>query len=214
MEKTNYTKTLAQLYQPSATAFSVVDVPPMAFLMIDGHGDPNHTPAHTQAVEALYAVAYRVKFMCKAQTGHDYVVPPLEGLWWADDMAAFTSGLDKSAWDWTMMIMLPEQAAGAIAQQAIAEVARAKQLPALAKIRQQIYHEGCSAQIMHIGPYSEEGPTLARLHDQWMPQNGYTFGGKHHEIYLSDVRRTAPAKLKTVLRQPIRRAGVAMDASA
>ena len=100
------------------------------------------------------------------------------------------------------------------AEQAIAEVARAKQLPALAKLRQQIYHEGSSAQIMHIGPYSEEGPTLARLHDEWMPQNGYTFGGRHHEIYLSDVRRTAPAKLKTVLRQPIRRIAVAMDAIA
>lgn len=203
MAKIDFTKSLKQLYAPAAQAFTVVDVPPLSYLMADGHGDPNSAPAYAQAIEALYALAYRIKFICKGELGQDYVVPPLEGLWWATDMAAFATR-DKSAWDWTMMIMQPEWVTGAIFERALAEVQKKKPLPGLPGIRLERYSEGLSAQILHVGSYDDEAPTLEFLHTTWLAQNSYAASGKHHEIYLSDARRTPPAKLRTVLRQPIR----------
>jgi hypothetical protein len=205
MAKIDFTKELKRLYRPSASAFDVVDVPPMSYLMLDGHGDPNTAAEYAQAVEALYATAYRIKFMSKDELGKDYVVPPLEGLWWAEDMASFTAARDKSAWDWTMMIMLPDWISPELYQRALGEVRQKKALPGLQKIRMERYHEGLSAQILHIGSYDDEGPVLARLHQDWLPQQGYVEHGKHHEIYLSDARRVEASKLKTVLRQPIRK---------
>jgi hypothetical protein len=204
MEKIDVTKQLKQLYRPSAGAFSVVSVPPLTYLMVDGHGDPNTAQQYADAVAALYAVAYRAKFLSKAELAKDYVVPPLEGLWWADDMASFTTARDKRTWDWTMMIMLPDWVPEALYQQAVQEVRRKRDLPMLGQLRMQRYDEGLCAQVLHIGSYDDEGPVLARLHHEWLPQHGYAENGKHHEIYLSDARRVEPAKLKTVLRQPIR----------
>jgi hypothetical protein len=142
--------------------------------------------------------------MSKQQMDRDYVVPPLEGLWWAADMDSFTVSRDKSAWDWTMMIMTPDWATGAMFEQAVEAVKKGKNPAALTKVRLESYHEGLAVQILHIGSFDDEGPTLARLHQEYMPANNYVENGKHHEIYLSDPRRVAPEKLKTVLRQPVK----------
>jgi hypothetical protein len=204
MSKVDFKKELKYLYRPSTKRFEVVEVPLMNFLMIDGHGDPNTAPAYKEAVEALYAVAYRLKFMSKKTMGQDYVVPPLEGLWWAEDMRVFTSG-NKAAWDWTMMIMQPEWIGPKMFEDARKQVEKAKNPPALPKMSFETYHEGLSVQIMHIGAYDDEAPTLVRLHDEFIPQNGYIAAGKHHEIYLSDPRKVALEKLRTVLRQPVKK---------
>jgi hypothetical protein len=199
----DYKKELKHLYRPSAKAYAVVDVPPMNFLMIDGHGDPNTAQEYQEAVEALYAVAYALKFTSKKEKGMDYVVPPLEGLWWAENMETFTTE-DKSAWDWTMMIMQPEWVTRDMFEKALKQVEKKKDLPALSKLRLEAYHEGLSVQILHIGPYDAEAPTIAGMH-AFAAENGYQLAGKHHEIYLGDPRRVAPEKLKTVLRQPVRK---------
>ena len=205
MTKTDFKKELRHLYKPTAKEFTVVEVPRMQFLMVDGHGDPNTAQQYKDAIEALYAVAYRVKFASKRELDQDYVVPPLEGLWWAEDIDAFTTSRDKSAWDWTMMLMQPEWITGEMLAGAIAHVDRTKNLLALPKLRLEEYHEGLSVQILHIGSYDDEGPMLHRMHHQFIPQNNFRLGGKHHEIYLSDARRVAPEKLRTVLRQPVAR---------
>jgi hypothetical protein len=199
----DYKKELKHLYRPSAKKFEVVDVPPMNFLMIGGHGDPNTAQEYPEAIEALYAVAYALKFASKKEKGMDYVVPPLEGLWWAENMEAFTTG-DKSAWDWTMMIMQPERVTRDMFEHALKQVEKKKDLPALSKLRLEAYHEGLSVQILHIGPYAAEAPTIAGMH-AFAAENGYQLAGKHHEIYLGDPRKVAPEKLKTVLRQPVRK---------
>ncbi|MBZ0302616.1 MAG: GyrI-like domain-containing protein [Anaerolineae bacterium] len=204
MLKIDFKKDLKHLYNPPANRFALVAVPPMQFLMIDGAGDPNTAPAYTQAVEALYAVAYKLKFLSKAQLNQDYTVPPLEGLWWAADMDSFTTRLDKDAWQWTMMIMTPDWISANLYAQAVAAARQAKELPALSGLRLEPYAEGLSVQILHRGSYDAEGPTLHRLHHEFIPANGYTPNGKHHEIYLSDPRRTAPDQLKTALRQPVK----------
>ena len=202
-EKVDLKRIYRELYAPSARDFTLVDVPPMRYLAVDGHGDPNTATAYAEAVEALYAVAYAVKFRSKRDLGRDFVVAPLEGLWRADDPATFVTR-DKSAWDWTMLIAQPEWVDEALVTDAVA-AARAKgDRPGLDLVHLSELHEGSAAQILHVGSYDDEGPTLARLHDEWMPQHGLTFSGDHHEIYLSDPRRTAPEKLKTVLRQPVR----------
>ena len=202
MEKTDFRKAWKYLYQPSKKEFQIVDVPLLHFLKVDGHGDPNTAWEYSLALETLYAVAYKIKFLSK-KADRDYVVPPLEGLWWAEDMDTFTSGGDKSQWDWTMMIMTPEWITTTMVDQAREEAGK-KDLPALGKLRWEEYREGLSVQIMHLGSYDDEGPVLGRLHKEWMPENGYDFNGLHHEIYLSDPRRVEATKLKTILRQPIR----------
>jgi hypothetical protein len=203
MSKIDFKKDLKHLYQASAKKFEVVDVPPMNFLMIDGHGDPNTAQEYQDAVEALYAVAYALKFTSKKEKGMDYVVPPLEGLWWVENMEEFSTG-DKSAWNWTMMIMQPEWVTQDMFEAALEQVEKKKNLPALSRLRLETHHEGLAVQILHIGPYSAEAPTIARMHT-FIDENGYEPAGKHHEIYLSDPRKVAPEKLKTVLRQPVRK---------
>jgi hypothetical protein len=204
MPKIDFKKELKHLYRPSAKQFEVVDIPEMNFLMVHGHGNPNTAQTYKEAVEALYAVAYKLKFMSKKSLGNDFVVPPLEGLWWAKDMEAFVIG-KKDDWDWTMMIMQPEWITQEIFEEGSALVKKAKNPPALSKMQLQSYDEGLSIQIMHFGSYDDEAPTLAKLHNEFIPKNNYTLSGKHHEIYLSDPRKVKPEKLKTVLRQPVRR---------
>jgi hypothetical protein len=203
MTKTDFKKTLKHLYNPPRR-FVTVDVPEMQFVMVDGHGDPNTTQDYKNAVEALYAVAYKIKFMSKKGLEKDYTVPPLEGLWWAEDMETFITR-DKSQWDWTMMIMTPDWISAEFFADAVGQVRKAKYPAAINKVRLERYHEGLSVQIMHIGSYDDEGPVLSQMHSDFIPNNGYVENGKHHEIYLSDPRRVAPEKLKTVLRQPIKK---------
>lgn len=205
MVKIDLKKELKHLYQPSKKDFTLVEVPPMNYLMIDGHGDPNTALAYRAAVETLYAVAYTLKFMSKKELEKDYTVPPLEGLWWAADMDAFTKLRDKSRWDWTMMIMVPEWIPAEMVERGKAAAGQKKELPSLPLLRLERYDEGLAVQILHVGSYDDEAPTLARLHEEFMPAHGLAFNGKHHEIYLGDPRRTAPEKLKTVLRQPVKR---------
>jgi hypothetical protein len=204
MTKIDFKKELKHLYRPSVKKFVVVDVPPMQYLMIDGHGDPNTAQEYQDALAALFPVAWQLKFMSKRELGKDYVVLPLEGLWWAEDMESFTSMRDKSQWDWTMMIMQPEWITREMFETVATQVEMEKGLPAISKLRLETYHEGLSVQIMHIGSYDDEGPTLDEMHHKFVPENGYEMVGKHHEIYLSDFRKVAPEKLKTVLRQPVR----------
>ena len=199
--KIDLKKELAYLYHASAQAVTLVEVPPLQFLMIDGAGDPNSAPAYQAAVEALYSVAYGLKFLLKRECGLDYTVMPLEGLWWAADMREF-SVERKGEWLWTMLLMQPPAVTPALFAQALEQAQRTKNLPALAKLRLEPFVEGHAAQILHRGPYAAEGPTVARLH-AFIAEQGRHLRQKHHEIYLSDPRRAAPEKMKTVIRQPI-----------
>ena len=203
MEKIDFRKTFKALWQPPAGRFVLVEVPRMQFLMIDGEGDPNTAPAYARAVEWLYSVSYPLKFMSKKELGRDYTVPPLEGLWWAKDLSVFIDR-DKDAWSWTMMIMQPDWITPAMVSAAV-DKAAAKLGAASGSLRLEPFEEGLSVQAMHIGSYDEEGPVIRLLHEEFIPQNGLVENGHHHEIYLSDPRKTEPAKLKTVLRQPVRR---------
>jgi hypothetical protein len=202
MEKIDLKKDLKHLYQPSAKDVVQVEVPEMNYLMIDGEGDPNTSTAYQAVVEALFALSYSIKFMAKKGTlAVDYGVMPLEGLWWADDMSSFSVD-DKSNWKWTMMIMQPHFITRDIVDRAVAEVRRKKKLPVLGEVRFAPLTEGRCAQIMHIGPFSSEGPTIERLHT-FIADAGCKLAGKHHEIYLSDIRKADPEKWKTVIRQPM-----------
>jgi hypothetical protein len=202
--KVDVKKELKSLYGASLKTIDIVDVPEMNFLMVDGKGNPNTAQEYKDAVEALYALSYAVKFMVKkGETGIDYGVMPLEGLWWADDMNDFIAG-NKDRWKWTSMIMQPKYVSGDLINQAIVEVSRKKNLVSLDKVRFESFREGLVAQLMHLGSYSDEAPTIERLH-HYIEESGYQLVGKHHEIYLSDPRRSAPEKLKTIVRQPIRK---------
>ncbi|NLG95878.1 MAG: hypothetical protein GX491_00805 [Chloroflexi bacterium] len=202
-EKLSLVKELKHLYSPSAKAPALVEVPPLNFLMIDGRGDPNTSPAYQEAIEALYSLSYTLKFAIKKAEGLDYAVGPLEGLWWVPDMREFSVD-DKSSWYWTMMIAQPPPVDAAWVERARAEAVKKKGLPAIEQVRFEVYEEGLAAQIMHIGPFAEEGPNIARLHS-FIKEQGCELTGKHHEIYLSDFRRTAPERLKTIIRQPAKR---------
>ena len=203
MEKIDLKKKLKYLYEPSSKAFSVVDVPPMNFIMIDGQGNPNTSPEYTESLQALYIVAYTLKFKIKKELAIDYPVMASEGLWWMDDMREFSLAR-KDDWKWTMMIMQPEIVTTQLFTHAVDEAMKKKGQPALLKLRLEQYHEGLAVQIMYFGTYADEGPTIARLH-QFIEESGRLRFGKHHEIYMNDPRRTAPEKLHTVIRQPMRK---------
>ncbi|WP_144122554.1 GyrI-like domain-containing protein [Catellatospora sichuanensis] len=205
MDKYDIKKARRELYAPPAKDFAVVDVPELRYLAVDGHGDPNTSTAYTAAVEALFGVAYHLKFASKKTLDRDFVVGPLEGLWRADDPTAFVTR-DKDAWAWTMMISQPDWITEDMVRAAVADVAKKKDNPALATLRLLALVEGKCVQILHVGSYDDEAPTLDRLHNRYLPDNGLTFNGDHHEVYLSDPRRTEPAKLKTILRQPVKAA--------
>ena len=205
MQKIDFKKEWKHLYKPSPKKIDIVDVPKMNFLMTDGRGVPNTSQEFQEAVEALFGVSYTAKFMVKkSETAVDYAVMPLEGLWWADDMAEFSIER-KADWRWTVMIMQPEYVTRDLLEAAMEQVKQKKNPSALSKLRFDSYHEGQAAQIMHIGPFADEGPTIVRIH-QFIVENGYELSGKHHEIYLSDFRRAAPQNLMTVIRQPFKAA--------
>jgi len=203
MQKIDYKKELKYLYRPSAKKVAIIDVPTMNFLMIDGQGDPNTSQAFQDAISVLYPLSYTLKFMVKkGEAEIDYGVLPLEGLWWADDMSSFVTG-NKDKWKWTLMIMQPEFITLEMVQEAIEQVKVKKNPASLPSVRFESFEEGKAAQTMHIGPFSEEGPTIEKIHAH-IEENGYQLTGRHHEIYLSDIRRAAPEKWKTVIRQPIK----------
>ena len=202
MEKLDLKKQWRYLYQPKADKIVTVDVPSLTYLMVDGEGDPNVSQSFQEAVEALYSLSYTLKFsLKKSPRAIDYGVMPLEGLWWADDPQAFHMA-DKSAWKWTVMILQPEFIARREVDAAIAEVGKKKNPAALGRVRFESLTEGPSAQILYLGPFAGEGPTIQRIHD-FIHAAGKELRGKHHEIYLSDPRRTAPEELRTILRQPM-----------
>ncbi|MBF6349744.1 MULTISPECIES: GyrI-like domain-containing protein [Nocardia] len=201
-DKLDFKRTL-DAYQAERGRFRVVEVPDLQYLMIDGHGDPNTAPEFTAAVESLYPVAYKLKFASKRGLGRDYVVMPLEGLWWAEDMDSFTAARDKARWDWTLMIMVPDWIDREMFTAAV-EQAGAKNRPArLDDVRLESLSEGRCVQTLHIGSFDDEAEVLARMHQEFIPDNGLRMAGRHHEIYLSDFRKVAPEKLRTILRQPV-----------
>lgn len=199
--KVDFKRELKELYAAARTP-AMVEVPELTFLMVDGHGDPNASPEYGEACEALFSVSYSARFALKGLGVLEYGVMPLEGLWWVPDMSTFSIE-DKSAWDWTMMTMQPDQVTPELLEEAMAKVAAKRSLPALERLRLERFAEGRAAQVLHIGPYSAEGPTNAGLH-AFIAEQGYQRAGKHHEIYLGDPRRSAPERLKTILRQPVR----------
>jgi len=202
MKKIDFKKELRHLYRPSAKKVEVVNVPQMNFLMIDGKGDPNTSQEFSDAIEALYPLSYNLKFMVKkGELAIDYGVMPLEGLWWSDDMDSFVEG-NKDLWQWTLMIMQPDFITEEMVNNAIGEVKLKKNPKSLPLIRFESFQEGQCAQTMHIGPFSEEGPTIEKVHSFIKESNKQRIN-KHHEIYLSDIRRAAPEKWKTIIRQPI-----------
>ena len=202
--KIDYKKELKQLYNPPKKEPVIVDVPPMNFLMIDGKGDPNTAQEYKDAISTLYPLAYTIKFAVKEKAEVNFTVMPLEGLWWVPDMELFSEE-DKNAWFWTAMMMQPEHVTRELFEESLQQVREKKNPPSIDKVRWENYAEGLSVQLMHIGPYADEGPNIARMHAYAFEQ-GYELRGKHHEIYLSDPTRTAPERLKTVIRQPIQKA--------
>lgn len=201
MTKIDFKRELKHLYRPSTKKIEIVDVPAMNFLMIDGTGDPNTAQEYKDAVEALFSASYTLKFIVKKNKGVDYGVLPLEGLWWADDMTQFSTA-NKGLWKWTSMIMQPEHVTKDLVNTALEQVKKKKDLPSLPKIRFSSFNEGLSAQTMYVGPYSDEAPTIKKIH-KFIKETGHELRGKHHEIYLSDPRRSKPEKMKTIIRQPI-----------
>lgn len=204
MEKVDYKKTLDE-YQSKYNEFRIINIPKKQYLMVDGHGDPNTSQEFKDAIFALYPVAYKLKFASKLKLGKDYVVMPLEGLWWADDMSTFTTARDKSRWDFTLMIMQPNWITDDMFKTAVAKVAEKNAPASLNKVRLKTLDEGMAVQTLHIGSFDNETEILQKLHHEFIPDNNLKLTGKHHEIYLSDFRKVAPEKLRTILRQPVTR---------
>lgn len=190
-------------YRARHGEFRFVDVPPTQYLMVDGRGDPNTAQEYTDALTALYPVAYKLKFASKNELDRDYVVMPLEALWWASDMSAFTTARDKSTWHWTAMILVPEWMTADMCDAAIGEVGRKDPPACLKKVRLETLREGRCVQTLHVGSHDDETPVLAEMHHEFIPRAGLKMVGRHHEIYLSDPRRVQSSKLRTILRQPV-----------
>ncbi|QIV88595.1 GyrI-like domain-containing protein [Glutamicibacter mishrai] len=200
-EKIDFKKVLDG-YRARPSEFRLLRMPATRYLMIDGHGDPNLAPSYTQALETIYPVAYKLKFSSK-QNGRDYVVPPLEGLWWADNMESFTTQRDKSQWYWTLMLMVPDWITAEEVQAAVLAAVSKRRLPSIDKMRLEELDEGECVQTLHLGAYDDEGPVLEQMHKDFILGQGLRLSGKHHEIYLGDPRKVAPERLRTILRQPV-----------
>ena len=202
-KKVDLRKELKHLYGPTAKEVVEVDVPEMRFLMVEGAGDPNTSQAFKEAVEALYALSYALKFAVKKEGGGDYGVMPLEVLWRTDGRRGSLAEMqrDKDAWKWTIMMMQPEWVDRELYERALESVGRKKNLPGLRGMRFEAFCEGRAAQVMHVGPFSEEGPTIEKM-ARFVEERGGRMRGRHHEIYLNDFRKTAPKRLKTIIRHP------------
>ena len=203
-DKIDLKRELKPYFTGSKKTWEEITLPSYSYLMIDGKGAPGGDE-YVAALEALYPAAYATKFHSKIALGRDYGVPPLEGLWWADDFSAYVQAGRREEWQWTLMIMLPDWIASDHLETVKAAQAKKKPDLDLSRVRMEVLEEGLCMQHFHVGPFSEEGPKLDDLHNTLMPEKGLTFNGQHHEIYLSDPRRTAPEKLRTVLRQPVKK---------
>ncbi|MBI5870785.1 MAG: GyrI-like domain-containing protein [Actinobacteria bacterium] len=201
MAKIDLVRELKELYRPSAKKPAIVDVPEMSFLMVDGSGAPE-SQGFQEACNALYGMAYTLKFMLKKDGRNDYKVMPLEGLWWMKGTREFDINA-RDSWQWRVMIALPDEVTSADVTRARAELREKKDPPALSELKFKKFAEGKAVQIMYIGPYSDEGPTIQALHG-FAAESGFRLTGRHHEIYMGDPRRSAPEKLKTIIRQPVR----------
>jgi len=201
-DTTDFKKSL-DAYRAEKGRFRILEIPDLQYLMIDGHGDPNVTPAFAESIETLYPVAYTLKFASKQDLGRNYVVPPLEGLWWAQQMDAFTVARDLSQWDWTLMIMVPEWIDRERFTAAVERVEARKKPARLGDLRLESLSEGRCVQTLHVGSFDDEAGVLERMHREFIPDHGLSLVGKHHEIYLSDPRKAAPEKQRTILRQPV-----------
>lgn len=202
--KTDFKKQI-ETYSAPRGKFEVVTVPAMQFLMIDGHGDPNTSKAYEEALTTIYPMAYKLKFFSKGELDRDYAVMPLEALWWSDDMDFFTTARDKSRWDWTLMNMVPNWITAEHVEAARQAVERKGGAPALDALRLETFNEGLAVQSLHVGSYDDEAPVLDTMHNDFILARSLQMTGKHHEVYLSDSRRTAADKLRTILRQPVAR---------
>lgn len=206
MVKLDLKKELKEFYSGKPGIPVIVNVPEFNYLMIDGSGYPGTSQEYQDAMQTLYPVSYTIKFNMKKKN-KDFTVMTLEGLWWGDDMEVFTTEYmnRKDDWKWTSMMMQPDFVNEKDVDEAIRQLLdKEKALPLIKKLRFESYHEGISGQIMHIGPYSEEGPNIKKLH-QFITKQGGVFDGheqKHHEIYLSDPRKTKLERLRTIIRQP------------
>lgn len=187
-------------YRAVKDSFVLVTVPPLQYLMVDGEGDPNTTPAWADALGAIYPLAYALKFASKKEYDRDYTVMPLEALWSAPDMAVFTDARDKSRWQWTAMTMVPDWMSQQDLERAVEKKGRSG-----VRVRLETLDEGLAVQTLHVGPFDAEAGVLAAMHDEFIPSQGLQPTGRHHEIYFSDIRKTAPEKLRTLLRQPVAR---------
>ncbi len=203
MKTIDLKKTLKPFYSASAAKPALVDVPPLNVLMVDGRGDPN-SPAFQEAVGSLYSVAYTLKFSFKKEKGVDYPVMALEGLWDADDPSVFMKN-ERNEWKWTILIVLPDAVTQKDVAAAVDAVKKKAKFPRFPDVRFEKFAEGRAAQIMHVGPYAAEAATVERLHG-FIEEQGYRLRGRHHEIYLGDPRRSAPEKLRTIIRHPVAKA--------
>lgn len=202
MTKIDFKKELDS-YQAKSHEFRIVDIPTTQYLMIDGHGDPNTSQEFADAIRALYPIAYKLKFASKQELGKDYVVMPLEGLWWSDDMTTFTTARDKSQWDFTLMIMQPDWITEEMFRTALQKVTEKDPPKNIERVRFETLSEGRCVQTLHIGSFDDEAGVLDKMHHDFIPGRNLKMTGKHHEIYLSDFRKVAPEKLRTILRQPV-----------
>ncbi|MBL8121168.1 GyrI-like domain-containing protein [Candidatus Saccharibacteria bacterium] len=202
MEKVDFRKSL-QGYRGRHHVFEVLELPVTQYIMVDGHGDPNTSPEFAAAIQALFPVAYKLKFASKKELGKDYVVMPLEGLWWAEDMSTFTTARDKSQWSFTLMIMQPSWITREMFEAVVAKLGEKDPPALLPKVRFETLDEGLVVQTLHIGSFDDESAILREMHESYIPMSGLKMSGKHHEIYFSDFRKVAPEKLKTILRQPV-----------
>jgi len=200
-DKVDFKRTLPGYKAPHGK-FQIIELPTSNYLMIDGTGGPT-SEDFAQAIETLYPVAYGIKFFSKQTLKKDYVVPPLEALWWADNWAVFTTEFDQSQWDWSAMIMLPPWITADMFDAVVETVRAKKNLAGLHLLQNVALDEGKCVQTLHKGPFSAEAEVLKEMHDVFIPEQGLAMQGKHHEIYFNDFRKTAPEKLRTLLRQPV-----------
>lgn len=202
-ERIDFKKAYRPLFSAPVTDFVEVVVPDLPFLMIDGQGSPGTSQEYRDALGCLYPAAYALKFFSKQALGRDYVVPPLEGLWWSEALDAFTQGR-RDEWSWTMMIMLPGWITADHFSEALARLMHKKPQLDFSRLRMAQLSEGRCLQKLHKGSFADEAPVLHRLHAELMPSQGLTFNGPHHEIYLGDPRKVAPERMRTILRQPVK----------
>jgi hypothetical protein len=200
MKKIDLKKKFKELYAAKKDPV-LVKVPELNYIMIDGKGDPNGSKEFQAAVGALFTTAYTLKFIIKkGKMDIDYGVMPLEGQWWADDNMDFVNQ-NKSKWYWNAMIMQPDFVTKTMFEDAAAKAAAKKKELPVNKLRFEKCKDGLSAQLLHTGPFSDEGINIQKMHE-FIKEQGYKIRGKHREIYLNNFLRVKPEKLKTILRQP------------